>query len=183
VTEALLPAVALGRAPGWADRLSASPIVNVHIVLSGPVLDEPFVALLDSPLQWVFDRTGPSGLTSGQYLAASISAADGYIDAPVASLRDLLLPELARALPRVRDVEVLDFFVTRERAATFRPAPGTAALRPPARTAVRGLLLAGAWTDTGWPATMEGAVRSGNTAALLALADTTTVAEAEEATL
>jgi len=60
---------------------------------------------------------------------------------------------------------VRDFFVTRERHATFRPASGTAALRPPAVTAARGLFLAGAWTATGWPATMEGAVRSGTAAA------------------
>jgi hydroxysqualene dehydroxylase len=67
-----------------------------------------------------------------------------------------------------RRATVLDFFVTREPHATFRPAPGSAALRPPASTAAPGLFLAGAWTDTGWPATMEGAVRSGETAALLA---------------
>jgi uncharacterized protein with NAD-binding domain and iron-sulfur cluster len=60
---------------------------------------------------------------------------------------------------------VHDFFVTRERHATFRPAPGTAALRPSAVTATEGLFLAGAWTATGWPATMEGAVRSGTAAA------------------
>jgi uncharacterized protein with NAD-binding domain and iron-sulfur cluster len=59
---------------------------------------------------------------------------------------------------------VLDSFVTRERQATFDPAPGQAAARPPQRTAAPGLVLAGAWTDTGWPATMEGAVRSGNAA-------------------
>jgi uncharacterized protein with NAD-binding domain and iron-sulfur cluster len=66
---------------------------------------------------------------------------------------------------------VLDFFVTREREATFRPSPGTAALRPPATTRAAGLFLAGAWTDTGWPATMEGAVRSGNTAARAVLGE------------
>jgi uncharacterized protein with NAD-binding domain and iron-sulfur cluster len=60
---------------------------------------------------------------------------------------------------------VLDFFVTRERHATFRPAPGTARFRPSAATALPGLWLAGAWTATGWPATMEGAVRSGDAAA------------------
>jgi squalene-associated FAD-dependent desaturase len=171
-TEALLPAGALNLAPGWSHQLGVSPILNVHVVLRAAVLDEPFLALLDSPLQWIFDRTGPAGLSRGQYLAASISAADDYIDAPVAALRDLLLPEFMRALPRMRAVEVLDFFVTRERAATFRPAPGTAALRPPAHTAAAGLYVAGAWTATGWPATMEGAVRSGASAAAAAVAET-----------
>jgi squalene-associated FAD-dependent desaturase len=181
-TEALLPAGALNHAPGWSQRLGTSPIVNVHVVLDGPVLDEPFLALLDSPLQWVFDRTGPAGLSRGQYLAASISAADDYIDVPVGALRDLLLPEFMRALPRMREVEVLDFFVTRERAATFRPAPGTAVLRPPASTAAPGLYLAGAWTATGWPATMEGAVRSGASAGAAALAEISRETSREEAT-
>lgn len=65
---------------------------------------------------------------------------------------------------------MLDFFVTRERTATFDAAPGTAALRPGPATRVPGLLLAGSWTATGWPATMEGAVRSGHAAADAALA-------------
>jgi squalene-associated FAD-dependent desaturase len=167
--QAVLPSGAVPAPAGWADRLGAAPIVNVHIVLSEPVLSEPFVAVVGSPLQWVFDRTAAAGLAHGQYLAASVSAADDYIDAPVARLRELFLPELARALPGVDQARVLDFFVTRERSATFRPAPGQAALRAPADTGLTGLFLAGAWTDTGWPATMEGAVRSGHSAARCAL--------------
>jgi len=62
------------------------------------------------------------------------------------------------------------FFVTREHSATFRAGPGARALRPPAQTPLSGLVLAGSWTDTGWPATMEGAVRSGQAAARVALA-------------
>ena len=73
-------------------------------------------------------------------------------------------------LPAARDAQLLDAAVTREPAATFRGAPGTARLRPPARTDLPGLALAGAWTDTGWPATMEGAVRSGSAAAAQVLA-------------
>jgi uncharacterized protein with NAD-binding domain and iron-sulfur cluster len=129
------------------------------------VLAELFLACVGSPVQWVFDRTLQSGLTGGQYLALSISAADEYIDEPTAVIRKRLLPELRRFLPGVLESEVVDFFVTRERDATFRPRPGSAALRAPATTRAPGLFLAGAWTDTGWPATMEGAVRSGNAAA------------------
>jgi len=73
-----------------------------------------------------------------------------------------LLPDVGRA-------ELVDFFVTREREATFRPSPGSAALRAGERTRAPGLYLAGAWTDTGWPATMEGAVRSGDAAAAAVL--------------
>lgn len=169
--EALLPPGAVAAAPGWAARLGAAPIVNVHVVVSEPVLAEPFLAVVGSPVQWVFDRTGAAGLASGQYLAVSVSAADPYIDAPVARLREVFWPELVRVLPAIARVDLIDFFVTRERAATFRPAPGQAALRLPARTNAPGLVLAGAWTDTGWPATMEGAVRSGHAAARVVLGD------------
>ncbi|MDR7168793.1 squalene-associated FAD-dependent desaturase [Nocardia kruczakiae] len=103
--------------------------------------------------------------TGAQYLAVSVSAADAFVDRPVAELRREFLPALERLLPAARTAQVADFFVTRERHATFRPAPGSARLRPPAATALPGLSLAGAWTDTGWPATMEGAVRSGEAAA------------------
>ena len=90
------------------------------------------------PVQWVFDRTAHSGLADSrpgaQYLALSQSAVQDEIELPVAELRARYLPELERLLPAARGAEVLDFFVTRERTATFDPAPGTAALRPQAGT-------------------------------------------------
>ena len=88
----------------------------------------------------------------------------------MAELRARYLPELEKLLPAARGAKILDFFVTRERTATFAPTPGVGRLRPPARTRADGLYLAGAWTATGWPATMEGAVRSGFSAAGAALA-------------
>ncbi len=151
---------------GALRRIGTSPILNVHVVYDRPVLRVPFLAALGSEIQWVFDRTAQSGLTGGgQYLALSQSAARDVIDQPVSALRDRFLPELARLLPPARGAGVRDFFVTRERSATFAPAPGVGRLRPGARTGLPGLYLAGAWTDTGWPATMESAVRSGLTAA------------------
>jgi uncharacterized protein with NAD-binding domain and iron-sulfur cluster len=78
-----------------------------------------------------------------------------------------MLPEVQRLLPAARGARLLDAFVTREPNATFRPAPGSAALRPAAATRDPDLVLAGAYTATGWPATMEGAVRSGRAAARL----------------
>jgi squalene-associated FAD-dependent desaturase len=171
VAQRLLPPGSVTLPDGWAARLGSSPIVNAHVVLDRKVMDEPFVAGVGTPVQWVFDRTVQSGLTGGgQYLAMSLSAADDLIDVPVATLRERLVPELVALLPEAADAVVLDFFVSRERHATFRPEPGSGALRPPARTAAPGLFLAGAWTDTGWPATMEGAVRSGESAATAALA-------------
>ncbi len=164
VAARLLPEGAVADC-GAPSRLGVSPIVNAHVVYDRRVMDEPFVAAVESPAQFVFDRTEPSGLARGQYLAVSVSAADAWIDEPVARLREVFVPELARLLPRARQATVRHFFVTRERSATFRPVPGSGASRLPTRTAFDGLMLAGAWTDTGWPATMEGAVRSGVAAA------------------
>ncbi len=95
----------------------------------------------------------------------SVSAADELVDVPAARLREIFLPALAELFPAARTARVTDFFVTRERRATFRQVPGCERLRPPAATALAGLTVAGAWTDTGWPDTMEGAVRSGLNAA------------------
>ncbi|NKQ53753.1 NAD(P)-binding protein [Amycolatopsis sp. K13G38] len=164
VAEALLPPEGVDLPQGWAAGLGSSPIVNVHVVFDRVTMKEPFFAAVDSPVQWVFDRTAQSGLDSGQYLAVSMSAADNLIDVPVREIRELMLPALREVLPAAGDAAVRDFFVTRERHATFRPAPGCAALRPHAATAAEGIVLAGAWTATGWPATMEGAVRSGEAA-------------------
>ncbi|KQV13314.1 MULTISPECIES: hydroxysqualene dehydroxylase HpnE [unclassified Kitasatospora] len=167
---ALLPAGSIDRQERLAE-LGHAPILNVHVVYDRKLLRQPFFAALGSPVQWVFDRTQHSGLAvpGAQYLALSQSAVQDEIELPVAELRARYLPELERLLPAAKGAEVLDFFVTRERTATFAPAPGTAPLRPAARTNVPGLLLAGSWTATGWPATMESAVRSGHAAADAAL--------------
>ncbi|MFG3661749.1 hydroxysqualene dehydroxylase HpnE [Streptomyces sp. NPDC047706] len=167
-TYDLLPDGALDD-PAQLLRIGTAPILNVHVVYDRKVVDAPFLTALGTPVQWVFDRTAASGLKSGQYLALSQSAAQDEIDAPVAALRERYLPELERLLPRSRGAGVRDFFVTRERTATFAPAPGVGRLRPGARTKASGLYLAGAWTATGWPATMESAVRSGIGAADAAL--------------
>ncbi|WNI27924.1 hydroxysqualene dehydroxylase HpnE [Streptomyces sp. ITFR-6] len=168
-THDLLPEGALD-APEKLLEIGSSPILNVHVVYDRKVLRRPFFTALGSPVQWVFDRTEASGLTGpGQYLAVSQSAAGEEIDLPVSELRARYLPELERLLPAARGAGIRDFFVTRERTATFAPAPGVGRLRPGTRTGAPGLFLAGAWTATGWPATMEGAVRSGAGAADAAL--------------
>ncbi|MFE1585841.1 hydroxysqualene dehydroxylase HpnE [Streptomyces sp. NPDC058737] len=164
----LLPDGALD-APENLLRIGTAPILNIHVIYDRKVLATPFLTALGTPVQWVFDRTEASGLKEGQYLALSQSTAHNEIDEPVAALRERYLPELERLLPRTRGAGVKDFFVTRERTATFAPAPGVGRLRPGARTKAPGLYLAGAWTATGWPATMESAVRSGVGAAAAAL--------------
>jgi squalene-associated FAD-dependent desaturase len=155
--------------PAGLDHLGASPIVNLHIVYDRRVLEHPFVAGVDSPVQWVFDRTHSAGLGAGQYLAVSLSAAEPESKMTVDELRERYVEALSELLPAARAARVERFFVTREHAATFRATPGVRALRPGPRTSVPGLVLAGSWTDTGWPATMEGAVRSGAAAAREAL--------------
>lgn len=162
----LLPPDALGFPIQRLGGLGSSPIVDVHVVYDRHVADvDPFLAVVGSPVQWVFDRTAASGLRHGQYLAVSVSAADEHVGTPVAALRETFLPALEELFPAAARAQVLDVFVTRERHATFRQAAGSAAVRPPAATRVPGLFLAGAWTATGWPDTMEGAVMSGHRAA------------------
>jgi squalene-associated FAD-dependent desaturase len=153
------------------DGLGHSPIVNLHIVYDRPVCDLGFAAGVGTPVQYLFDRTAASGAPSGcQYLAISLSGAEREMGMSVEGLRDRYLPALRELLPRARAAKVESFMATREHAATFRAAPGVGALRPGPETAVKGLVLAGAWTDTGWPATLEGAVLSGHAAAEKALA-------------
>jgi predicted NAD/FAD-dependent oxidoreductase len=149
----------------FAERLGSAPIVNVHLHYDRPVLPQPFVAVLGSPIQWVFDRTAASGATSGQSVAISLSAAQEWIDRPTAELRAVFSREMARLFLGARAARLRAAVVSRERTATFRQVAGSGAYRPGPASGLPGLALAGAWTDTGWPATMEGAVRSGYAAA------------------
>jgi squalene-associated FAD-dependent desaturase len=165
----LLPEGAV-RDPRDLERLGTSPIVNLHLCYDRRVLELDFAAAINSPIQYVFDRTGSAGLERGQCLAVSLSAADAEVGASAEQLRSRFEGAMSDLLPAARDARIERFVVTREHAATFRAAPGHRAIRPAARTGIDGLTLAGAFTDTGWPATMEGAVRSGHAAARLALA-------------
>jgi squalene-associated FAD-dependent desaturase len=150
-------------------QLGTSPIVNLHIVYDRVVMDEPFVAGVETPMQWIFDHSNAAGVKNGQCLTVSLSVADAYVGASREELRKQFVPALQQLFPAAKDAQIVEFFVTCERAATFRGAPGTASKRPKTETGVGTISLAGAWTDTGWPATMEGAVRSGNNAARAAL--------------
>src|SRR5438270_3593265 len=152
------------------SELGSSPIVNLHGGYDRPVCEEPFAAGVGTPVQYLFDRSVAAGAPAGsQYLAISLSGAKREMGMSVDALRELYLPALQRLLPRARHARVECFLATREHAATFRATPGVQALRPGARTALSGLVLAGAWTGTGWPATLEGAVLSGHSAAEAAL--------------
>jgi squalene-associated FAD-dependent desaturase len=164
----LLPAGTFG---GRLERLGTSPIVNVTVVYDRRVTDLPFAAGVGTPVQWVFDRTEPAGHRRGQCLGVSLSAADAWIGTRPGELVATFTAALAELFPAAVRARIEDAVVTREPAATFRCGPGTRALRPGTRTALPGVALAGAWTATGWPATMEGAVRSGAAAAAALLAE------------
>jgi hydroxysqualene dehydroxylase len=149
--------------------LGSSSVVNVHVVYDRKVTDLTMAAGIGTPVQYFFDRTASAGVRTGQCLAVSLSSADQLLPTPPDELIAGITAALAALLPGARQARVVDALVTKERTATFRAVPGTRALRPDATTGIPGLALAGAWTDTGWPATMEGAVRSGRSAARVAL--------------
>jgi hydroxysqualene dehydroxylase len=160
---------------GPVERLGASPIVNVHLVLDRRVTDLKMFACVRSPVQFVFDRTDsahfgdPEGPGEEQCLSISLSGADAEIGRRPEELIAGYLAALGDVLGEVRGARLLDGVVSRERAATFRATPGSAALRPIETTSLERVFVAGAWCRTGWPATMEGAVQSGNAAAAAAL--------------
>ena len=161
--------------PTAFGKLAHSPILNIHLRYDRPVLDGPFLAAVDTPAQWIFDRTAASGLDGppGRYLAVTVSAADALCETPTRELAILFEAELARLLPKAKDARLEEVFVTREQHATFRQERGSAPLRPGPATGMPGVYLAGAWTATGWPDTMESAVRSGINAARLIVDHTT----------
>ncbi|MDR3639615.1 MAG: hydroxysqualene dehydroxylase HpnE [Isosphaeraceae bacterium] len=174
---ALMPPALVARVPELAkiDALRASPITGVHLWFDRPVCPLDHVAIVGRLVQWVFNHTALQGRTAtadgGQYLQLVISAAYDLLPLDNAAILDAVLAELSEIWPAVRDAKLVRSRVVTEHGATFAVRPGVDALRPPQRTPVDGLFLAGDWTDTGWPATMEGAVRSGYRAAEGVLAD------------
>lgn len=165
-TRSVLPAGAIGD----VSKLGHSPIVNVHLVLDRKVTDLPFAAAVDSPVQFVFDRTGSSGTEAGtQCLVVSLSAATEEIGTRPELLVQRYFEALGALFPAARRAALVDAVVSREHTATFRGVPGTQAFRPGPVTACEGVYVAGAWCATGWPATMEGAVRAGTAAAAAAI--------------
>jgi zeta-carotene desaturase len=160
------------------DRFTHSPILGIHLWYRGRAMDHPHMIFVDSPLQWVFNKgvidDADSELRGCQYLHGVISAADEFVDQPADRLLDLARSELAAYLPRtLPGLELARGKIIKEKRATFSPEPGIERFRPPACGAIPNLYLAGDWTATGWPATMEGAVRSGYKAAAALLDDDT----------
>ena len=167
VLRGLLPAESkLARACG---QIHDAPIVSLHLWLDRLVLREPFIGLLDSPVHWVFSRDhihGPNPVgQEGHVITAVVSGARDLVDKTGTELEDLTLKELARFLPEAVGVRVLHRMVYKARSATFAATPETEPLRPDATTEWSNFWLAGDWTNTGLPATIEGAIASGLRAA------------------
>jgi squalene-associated FAD-dependent desaturase len=159
------PDLAAGPALAPAQRLGVTPILNLVLRFDRPVLDAALLAVWDSPLQWLFSRSRACGEEGdGETVVCSLSNAVELAELPGEVVRDRLLPHLHAAQPRSRDASLVGWHVTRERAATASLRAGTAALRLGPATPVRGLAIAGSWTATGWPVTMESAARSGRAA-------------------
>jgi squalene-associated FAD-dependent desaturase len=166
-------------------RLRVSPITSAHLWFDRPVMTEPFVAVLDKTIQWIFNKSllhkTPNGLSTpesvateaggegarpaAQYLQAVISASYGLVRKSRQEIVDLCVSEIAEVLPAARNARLIKATVIKEVAATFSPEPGVDQWRTGPESPLASLWLAGDWTRTGWPATMEGAVRSGYRAA------------------
>lgn len=163
---------ASARMPELANltRLEASPITGVHLWFDRVVCPFDHVVTLGRLIQWVFNHTAiqgrrPGDVEEGQYLQLVISASYDLLAKDKTAIRDLVLDDLKAIWPATSEAKLLRWWAVTEHGATFAVRPGVDAMRPPQRTGVEGLFLAGDWTATGWPATMEGAVRSGYLAA------------------
>jgi uncharacterized protein with NAD-binding domain and iron-sulfur cluster len=158
---------------GNLDKIIDASITGVHLWFDRKVMTEPFLTLLDTTTQWIFNKTALYASVNGaapapdkgQYLQLVISASHDLLQKPRQEIIDLCLKEVRHALPAAREANLLKATVIKEAAATFSPQPGVDRWRPMQQTRIGGLFLAGDWTATGWPATMEGAVRSGYLAA------------------
>jgi squalene-associated FAD-dependent desaturase len=157
----------LGAIVERAGGMTSSPIATVNLWFDRQILDEPFVGLPGRAMQWVFDKRSVSdGDTSHVSLVSS--GADSLVGRSNEQLVAVAHGELLDALPIVRSARVVRSTVIRERRATFSLAPGEPA-RPETETGIPGLYLAGDWIETGLPATIESAVRSGHRAADLVI--------------
>jgi zeta-carotene desaturase len=168
--ELLSESVAASEPFAGLRNLASSPITGIHLWYDRRVMHEPFRTLLDRTTQWIFNKSLLGGSTTqngegSQHLQLVISASYDLVQKSRAEILELCCGELREVLPATREAQLLKSTMIKEVHATFSPAPGCDRWRPAQRSPVPGLFLAGDWTATGWPATMEGAVRSGYLAA------------------
>ena len=137
-----------------------SPITGIHLWFDRPITDLPHATLLDRTIQWMFNKSG------GRYIELVVSASRGLVETRREDVIALAVRELAEFFPAVQAARLEKSHVVKEIRATFSAKPGLEAHRPVNRDAgSRICFWPGDWTRSGWPATMEGAVRSGYLAA------------------
>lgn len=136
-----------------------SPITGIHLWFDRPITELPHATLLDRTIQWMYNKR------DGRHLQLVVSASRSLVDMQRGEVIDLAIRELAEFFPEVRNAQLERAHVVKEVRATFSAVPGLEEKRPLPSTAIPNLFLAGDWTRSGWPATMEGAVRSGYLAA------------------
>ncbi|MFL5242240.1 MAG: hydroxysqualene dehydroxylase HpnE [Gemmataceae bacterium] len=144
-------------------KLEPSPITSVHLWYDRPLTDLPHVVLVDGVGQWIFNRGEVS--PGEHYIQVVVSAARQFREMSYEEVQNLIADELSRLFPAAESAQILRARVVTERGATFSAVPGVDAIRPDQVSPLSNLFVAGDWTATGWPATMEGAVRSGYLAA------------------
>ncbi len=142
-----------------APKFEHSPITGVHLWFDREVTNLPHATLLDRTMQWMFNKD------AGRYLQLVVSASRDLTNLSRGEIIDIAIGDLRLYFPRVKDATLLKAHVIKEQRATFSAAPETEGLRPTPEAGLPKVFLAGDWTRTGWPATMEGAVRSGYLAA------------------
>ncbi len=168
----LLPAQTEGASPSLEEQLGHfqhSPITGIHLWFDREITDLDHAVLLDTTIQWMYNKTrlqpGWRSEGAGSYLELVVSASKTLVPMSRQEIIDLALRELAEFFPAVRQAKLVKAAVVKEVRATFSVTPGLDAYRPGPVTSWPGIFLAGDWTATGWPSTMESAVRSGNLAA------------------
>ncbi|PWT96657.1 MAG: amine oxidase [Terriglobia bacterium] len=147
-----------------APRLDHSPITGVHLWFDREITTLPHATLLDRTMQWMFNKSG------GRYLQLVVSASRDLTGLSRNEIIDIAVGDLRLYFPKVHEARLVKAHVVKEQRATFSAAPETESLRCDSVTSIPNVFLAGDWTRTGWPATMEGAVRSGYRAAELVTA-------------
>jgi squalene-associated FAD-dependent desaturase len=141
------------------EAFGHSPITGIHLWFDRSVTSLPHATLLDRTIQWMFNKS------EGRYIQTVVSASRSMVEMPRQDIINLAVKELGEFFPLVKEAKLEKAQVIKEVRATFSATPGLEQLRPPARTGLKNFFLAGDWTRSGWPATMEGAVRSGYLAA------------------
>jgi zeta-carotene desaturase len=142
-----------------APKFEHSPITGVHLWFDREITNLPHATLLDRTMQWMFNKD------SGKYLQLVVSASRDLTPLSKNEIVDIAIGDLRLYFPKVREARLVKAHVIKEQRATFSAAPETESLRPTSESGLPKVFLAGDWTRTGWPATMEGAVRSGYLAA------------------